>query len=422
MKKPIATAFLLFCIVLFSAYSNQEYINSLAISLFILLFISILLFLYYSYELYKNQISLKKFVQAVEGSDNIVMITDFNQNIKYVNQSFTDATGYTLDEVIGKNPGTIQNGQNAKTFYRKLNKTIYSGKKWSGIFINKSKDGKKQYEKATIIPITNDSGKIIEFVGLKLDITKEIDDQNALREKDRKFFHQTKMASMGEMLFNIAHHWRQPLSLISTVATSIELQREMNILTDEKLLKGMRDINKSVQSLSSTIEDFSNFFNFNKEKVYFTVDNIITRALNLAGLESNTKGIDIHLNIQEIALYGYDTELIQAIVNILNNAQEVISSKEIKIIEITTLNHQNELEIIIQDNGGGIPEEIIKSIFEPYFTTKHKSQGRGMGLYSSYIFITNKMDGEISATNDQFFIKDTRYYGAKFTIKIPKNV
>ena len=137
MKKAITTAVIVSCLLFLLAYFNQEQINTLAISLFVLLFISIIIFLYDSYELYKSQISLKKFTQAVESSDNIIMITDYTQKIKYVNQAFTDATGYTLEEVIGKNPGAIQNGQNSKTFYKKLNQTIYRGEKWTGIFINK---------------------------------------------------------------------------------------------------------------------------------------------------------------------------------------------------------------------------------------------------------------------------------------------
>jgi len=422
MKKQIITSIILALILVFIAYFNQEQINTLAMSLFILLFIALSVFLYDSYELYQNQISLKKFMQAVESSDNIVMITDEKRKIKYINPAFTESTGYTLAEAIGKNPGELQNGQNSKTFYKKLNKTIYSGQKWSGTFINKSQEGKKQYEKSSIIPITNDVGEITAFIGLKLDITKELDAQNALGEKERNLFEQSKIASMGEMLFNIAHHWRQPLSLISTVATGIDLQREMGMLTDEKLDKAMKNINTSAQHLSSTIEDFASFFNTNQKKELFLLNDIIEKAIKIVAsdFEENHITLEISNNIPT-KLNGYEHELTQSIHNILNNAKDILLFQEARIVQIQTFELNNDVEVVIQDNGGGIPDEIIKNIFEPYFTTKHKSQGTGMGLYSSYITITNKMNGEITACNDEFFINGKRYFGAKFVVKLPKN-
>lgn len=423
MKKPIATAIIVTILLFLLAYLNKDEINRLDIFLFILLFVSVIVFLFNSYELYKKQISLKRFTHAVENSDNIVMITDREQRIKYVNQAYTDSTGYTMEEVIGQRPSIVKSGLNSKTFYKKLNKTIYSGKKWNGTFINISKDGKRQYEKSTISPMMDENGNITEFIGLKLNITKDINAQIALREKEKKFFDQIKMASMGELLHNIAHHWRQPLSLISTIATSVELQREMNMLDDAKLDKAMKDINKSVQNLSSTIEDFANFFNHNKTKETFVLSNILDRTLNIIEMDFKETHIilDISNNVTS-EIYGYSSELMQAILNILNNAKDILVQQETRIVQLKTIEFRNYVEITIQDNGGGIPNEIIKNIFEPYFTTKHKSQGTGMGLYSSYIFITNKMDGEINAINEEFFYNEQKYYGAKFTIKIPKNV
>lgn len=404
------------------AYKNIEKANYLVIILFLFLFISVILFLFDSYQLYKSNISVNRFSKAIENSNNIIMITDAKQNIKYVNQAYTDATGFTLEEVFGKNPRVVQSGQNAKTFYKKLNRTIYSGKKWSGTFINKTKDGKKQYEKSTITPIFDSNGKIIEFVALKIDITKEIDAQNALREKEKKIFQEAKMTSIGEMLHNIAHHWRQPLSVISTVATSISLQHEMKMLTDEKLLKGMENINNSTQHLSSTIEDFASFFVKDKPKEYFGVESIIQRTLNLGNVDFNTLHIKVDMSmVLPIKMYGYDSELIQAILNILTNSKDVLIQKEERLIQIKTEELGEYVIITICDNGGGIPEEFMKKIFEPYFTTKHKSQGTGMGLYSTYTIINNRMNGSIKVTNDEFFVGDKRYFGAKFTIKVPKN-
>jgi len=405
------------------AYKNIEKATYLVIVLFILLFISVIIFLFDSYQLYKNNISVNRFSKAIENSNNIVMITDVKQNIKYVNQAYTDSTGYTLAEVFGKNPHLVQSGQNAKTFYKKLNRTIYSGKKWSGTFINKSKDGKKHYEKSTITPIFDTNGKIIEFVALKIDITKEIDAQNALREKEKKIFQEAKMTSLGEMLHNIAHHWRQPLSVISTVATSISLQQEMKMLTEEKILSGMESINNSTQHLSSIIEDFASFFVIDKPKEYFMIDSIIQRTLNLGNVDFNTLQITVDTTeISPIKIHSYDSELIQAILSILTNAKDILIHKKEKIIQIKTEEEREYIYLTIHDSGGGIPEGFMKKIFEPYFTTKHKSQGTGMGLYSSYIILTSRIGGEITAINEEFFYENKRYFGAKFILKIPKDI
>lgn len=402
------------------AYRNIEKATYLVIVLFILLFISIILFLFDSYLLYKNNISVNRFSKAIENSNNIVMITDINQNIKYVNQAYTDSTGYTLAEVFGKNPRVVQSGQNAKTFYKKLNRTIYSGEKWSGTFINKAKDGKKHYEKSTITPIFDTDGKIIEFMALKIDITKEIDAQNALREKERKIFQEAKMTSIGEMLHNIAHHWRQPLSVISTVATSISLQQEMKMLTEEKLLTGMDNINNSAQHLSSIIEDFAGFFVLDKAKEYFEIDSIIQRALNLGNVNFNTLQITVDTTeVSPIKMYGYDSELIQAILSILSNAQDILIQKEKKIIQIKTEDNEKNIIITIHDSGGGIPEHFMKNIFEPYFTTKHKEQGTGIGLYMSNQIITKHLKSEITVQNVKYTYLKKEYKGAEFCIIIP---
>ncbi|MBI3873582.1 MAG: PAS domain S-box protein, partial [Arcobacter sp.] len=408
----------------FRVNENLEQLRFVNILLVFLLLFSLFVIVYEAYNFRKNRQELNRFRKAVENSDNIVMITDVNQKIKYVNQAFVEATGYTAEEVFGKNPGVIQSGQNSATFYKKLNQTIYSGQKWSGTFINRTKDGKKQYEKATITPIFDEDGQtIIEFVGLKVDITKDLDAQNSLREQEKKYFNQAKMASMGELLCNIAHHWRQPLSLISTVATSVELQQEMNMLTEEKLAKGMQDINKSVQHLSTTIEDFANFFQTDKVKEYFSIKNIIERAINIVNMDFINNGIKIDISdIEDAKIYGYDSELIQAILNILTNAKDILVLSEARIIKIETKDIGAEMiELTVSDSGGGVPEEIMKNIFEPYFTTKHKSQGTGMGLYSSYNIVVNRLEGDLCVKNIEFMYQEKRYFGAKFILKIPKD-
>jgi len=194
------------------------------------------------------------------------------------------------------------------------------------------------------------------------------------------------------------------------------------MLTPQKLTKGMEDINKSVQNLSKIIEDFANFFQTNKSKEYCSIKDIVQRSVNILGMYfSNNKIVFDIDDIVDVNLYCYDSELIQAILNILTNAKDAVEFKDDKVIRIRTVENLLSVEVIIEDSGGGILEGVEKNMYEPYFTTKHKSKGTGMGLYNSYNIVVNRLDGDLIGINGQFEYNNKKYFGAKFTISIPKN-
>ncbi len=233
---------------------------------------------------------------------------------------------------------------------------------------------------------------------------------------------QAKMAAMGEMIGNIAHQWRQPLSAISTTATGLKLQKEMNILDENFLLDGLENINKQSQYLSSTIDDFRNFFTINKEKNQFSVKDSIDKAIALVSAKFKNKNIVILENLEDTKIKNFENEFIQVIINILNNACDaLIENKYIKekVIFLSTKVEKNSVKIEIKDNAGGIKDNIIDRIFEPYFTTKHQKQGTGIGLYMSREIIMKNMEGNIKVTNDNFIYNYTNYKGAKFQITLP---
>ncbi len=266
------------------------------------------------------------------------------------------------------------------------------------------------------------------FVSLKIDKTiktytnKIIDYEQNKRDQAHLLVQQSKMAAMGEMLGNIAHQWRQPLSTISTASTGAKLQKELNILTDEQLDLSLTAINNSAQYLSQTIDDFRGFFNpTNNVVVTINIKEIVSKTLTLIKSQFVSKNITIIENIEDYKLETISNELIQVLINILNNARDVLiikDEKEKRIIFINTYKKEDISYIEILDNGGGIKEEIIDKIFEPYFTTKDKSQGTGIGLYMSYDIITNHLDGKFSASTEFYRYEGIEYKGAKFTIKI----
>lgn len=251
----------------------------------------------------------------------------------------------------------------------------------------------------------------------------EIDQHIQNNEKQQNILaQQSKMATMGEMIGNIAHQWRQPLSTITTSATGMQVQKELNILEDKDLIKGLDTINKSAQYLSHTIDDFRNFFTENKKKTFFNIKNSIQQAISLVSVQFYKKEIEIIENVDNIEIQSYENELIQVIINLLNNARDELIKKEEnerRLIFISAKKEEDNLILEVKDNANGIPFSIINKIFDPYFSTKDLSTGTGIGLFMSKEIITKNMGGTIEAKNKKFVYGKKEYMGAIFTLTLP---
>ena len=252
---------------------------------------------------------------------------------------------------------------------------------------------------------------------LELKIKEEIEKN---RQKDIQIFQQSKLASMGEMMENIAHQWRQPLSAITSSASSLELQSQLNLLDQASLESGFRNIIKKANYLSKTIEDFRNFAITDKETQDFSLEEIITKTVSIIDINLHQNNIEViyEFNDSPIIIHGLANELSQVILNILNNASDNFLHKNIeerKVVIKSSKKKKTTLEIY--DNGGGIPEQIISKIFDPYFTTKHKSQGTGIGLYMCSEIIQKNFGSILKVENKSFFIDNKEYFGACFIIK-----
>ncbi len=186
-------------------------------------------------------------------------------------------------------------------------------------------------------------------------------------------------------------------------------------------MKLYNNINKTSEHLSNTIDDFRNFFSPNKEMNRFYLSQLIKKSKDLIKSRFDKFNIKVIEHIDDIEILSYQNELFQVILNLFSNSIDVLSSSQIenKIIYIKIYHDENNLYIEFLDNGGGIKDEFINRVFEPYFTTKHKSQGTGIGLYMSLQIVTKHLNGEISVKNDTFIENNTAYFGAKFTILLP---
>ncbi len=248
-------------------------------------------------------------------------------------------------------------------------------------------------------------------------------DLTELKNKENLLFKQSKLAAMGEMIGNIAHQWRQPLSLISTIATGLKLKIETQTDDKNEAIEFLDRLNTTSQHLSATIDDFRNFFVADKRKEQFLVDCLIEQNLVLLDSIFKTNFIEVKVAIpKDITLNTYKNELTQALLNILNNANDAFKEKSLeedKYIFIKAYKKQNNIIICIKDNAGGIPSNIIDKIFEPYFTTKHKSNGTGIGLYMTYQIINEHIHGKIEVENCTYIYNNETHKGAKFIITIP---
>lgn len=391
-----------------------------------------------------NTFMLHQYKLAIDSS-NIVSKTDINGIITYVNEEFCKISGYSKDELIGKNHNIVRHPDVPKEHYKRFWDTILAKKIWKGTVKNRAKDGSTFYVNTTVIPILDSENNIVEFVAIRYDVTQSVHLQEKLqkkeneledlnknleqmveqktkelqelnltleerikkeveknRAKDRMMFQQARLAALGEMLGNIAHQWRQPLMELGLILYKMKKNPEQ---IENIYKKGVA----LLENMSQTISDFQNFFSPTKKREVFNVQETIKQTISI--IEGSLEKLGVRIDIEAGADYmveGYKSEFSQVILNILSNAKDILqySNKKMITIKIYT---QDFLYIDIYDTGGGIDSKSIDKIFEPYYTTKAK--GTGLGLYMSKMIIEKSMDGMLTAHNWE--------EGALFRIQLP---
>lgn len=234
------------------------------------------------------------------------------------------------------------------------------------------------------------------------------------KEKALQIIHQSRLATMGEMVSMIAHQWRQPLSSISTISGTLSLDVMMENYDADFFQKELESIDELAQHLSSTIDDFRNFFKTDKELHNEEIKEIVENSFKIIAPTLEAKRITFENNIEDgVFVNTYVSEIKQVLLNIMKNAEDVLVEKEIQnpTIYIEGNKRDGFAEIVIEDNAGGISNEVMGRIFEPYFTTKKSKDGTGLGLYMSKIIVEEHCKGKLSIENGK--------YGARFTIRLP---
>ncbi len=430
----------------------------------------------------KNTYSRKVTEELIEGrlnaaimqSDTTIVVTDLEGNILFANPKFEFTTGYSVKEALGQNPRILQSGEQSPEYYQELWNTIRNGKVWKGEFKNKRKDGSYYWESATITPIKDEKGNLLEYLAIKEDITqrkrmeeklehalekmeaanwelkmlnkdlkqeverrKNVESELKLqkdllqelnenlenqvkaevdknRQKDELMLLQSRQAAMGEMIGNIAHQWRQPLNSVGLMVYDLVDAFRFGEVDQNYLSESEKSIKDVLGYMSATIDDFRNFFKPNKEKQNFYLHECIKTSVSFIEATLKNSGIRLIIDIPDnIELYGYASEFAQVVLNIVNNAKDALleNKPEKPVIRLSATSDHKKAVLIIIDNAGGIPGCIIHKIFDPYFTTKDQGKGTGVGLYMSKTIIERNMSGSIVVNNSRT--------GAEFVITIP---
>jgi len=245
------------------------------------------------------------------------------------------------------------------------------------------------------------------------------------RRKDIIMFQQARFASLGEMLNNIAHQWRQPLGSIIMIIQSFKTKMSLNKLSAEFIDKKVCDALLLAQNMSDTLDDFKNFFSPNISKKEFYVKDCIEHSLELSKYFLLKESIRVDLKVKKDAkIKTFYNELSHVFLNIIQNSKDALVNtmkKKDRIIKIILESYKGYIFVKIIDNGGGIDSAVLPKIFEPYYTTKYKSAGTGIGLYMSKQIIEKHISGKISCKNIKFTQNNKTFLGVSFTIKIPIN-
>jgi signal transduction histidine kinase len=240
------------------------------------------------------------------------------------------------------------------------------------------------------------------------------DEISKRKEQESLLIHQSRLAAMGEMIGAIAHQWRQPLNALSLVLQNIRLQYNSGTLTDDSMARMYDKSSQLVDRMSSTIDEFRNFFRPSKTAVPFALASAIRASIDIMDGVFRNHAIEVTLDCDEsVQLAGVQGEFSQVMLNLLSNAKDAIIDAKVASgrVKINVSTQAGRLRIDLDDNGPGIDAAILQKIFEPYFSTKDEGKGSGIGLYMSKMIVENRMNGQLSASN--------LGPGARFTVDLP---
>ena len=375
----------------------------------------------------------RNFVAFLENTSDFVYFKDSNGCFRFCSQAMAVITGHAnWRDLIGKTDLEIFPEKTAQIYHEQDVSVLLNSRpllNLTDFYFNKSEN--IGWASTSKWPIKNDEGQVVGLVGISRDITdqkrleeellqanKTLEQRVELEvqknmEQERMLIHQSRMAAMGEMISNIAHQWRQPLNALGLLLFNFKDAYQYNELNEAFLEKNIATGSRLIQKMSSTINDFRDFFLPDRESRIFSVLEQVREAVDLVESSYENNNIFIHIDAPgDLMLSGFPSEYTQVLLNLLSNAKEAIvkySSTVSSRVDMVITEQDGQGCVRVRDTGGGIPEDILDRIFDPYFSTKEK--GSGIGLFMSKMIIERHMNGSITAKNIEG--------GAEFRICVP---
>ena len=380
----------------------------------------------------KNQRLLKvhesRFAMYNRAIDEAAIFLKFNKELEitHANPYFCELLGKSFDEIKNQNLNECIDVLSKEEYLKLQNRLDEKNGSFQDVFSFKTHNLEPLSLRLTFTPLRNQDEEIDEIIAIGFDVSllqkkedvlkKQIERESHKNwEQNKLLIQQSKMASMGEMIDHIGHQWRQPLNSLGLLFQKMSVAYTKDKLSPEMVASSTQKAMRITKQMSKTIDDFRNFFRSDKEWIEVDVASVVLQAYHI--IEPTLLEHKIRLNrntSSDITLKCLKNELAQVILNLIANAMDAIVENQIQNGEISIEIDETDthVEIIVDDNAGGIPEKIMDRIFEPYFTTKQKTKGTGIGLYMSKNIIEDNMYGALSVENT--------LSGASFTIRIPK--
>ncbi len=354
----------------------------------------------------KKEEDLLRFSNVATGSVNPVLITDISGKMIYVNPAFIKFTGYSEEELIGRNPRIFGSGKMGRKFWDKVWQQISSGKVWFGEVEDKKKNGESFHSQLLISPILDKNDKITGYFGIHRDLSEK-------RDLEKQLIHTQKMESIGTLAAGIAHEIGNPLASISALVQVVRRDSEDDFIKEKLSL-----VKSQVTRISKIIRDLVDFSRPSNYELQLTdINHSINEAIAITEVGTKAKDIEFNVNLsKEIPkLQLIPDQLQQVFLNILINAVDAISEfkdpDKANRIDVTSELKNGNVIITFNDSGPGIKGKNLSKVFEPFFTTKGQGKGTGLGLWISY-GIVKSLQGDLKV--------DSQYgKGATFKLTLP---
>jgi PAS domain S-box-containing protein len=345
----------------------------------------------------------------------IVGVTDQHGIITYVNQKFCEVSGYSEAELLGQDHRILKSGVHNSAYFSELWKTISSGKIWTGEICNRAKNGSFYWVSTTIIPFLQEDEKPYQYFSIRHEISKLKAAEQTIIDQQARLIAASKLSALGEVSAAITHEINNPLGVILGRCEMLRDMLDSGDVDPKELRKIAEMIEKTGRRIEKIVKSMRTFTHGSEEEEsqLSKIDDIVQGALDLVTQRFKDHGIhfDYMPTVPNLKVYCRPTQLLQVLVNLLNNAHDAVLKLEEKWVRLEILNLDDSIEFRIQDSGEGIPIEVQKKLFTPFFTTKDIQYGTGLGLSISRRF-AEKHGGSLTLCNE---CKNTC-----FMLKIPK--